>query len=174
MPKNWCFWTVVLENPLDCKVIKIVNPKWNQFWLFFGSTDSEEEAPILWPHDAESQLCIRKDPDAGKDWGQEKGMEEPVGWHHQFNGHEFLQTLRNSEGQGSLVCCSPWGQKEWDMTEWLKNNNTASVNVFYLNQKLWPKLSKIKAVDTVILLRESTWKYFTIKITLAQHLGNEC
>ena len=123
MPKNWCFWTVVLENPLDCKVIKIVNPKWNQFWLFFGSTNSEEEAPILWPHDAESQLCIRKDPDAGKDWGQEKGMEEPVGWHHQFNGHEFLRTLRNSEGQGSLVCCSPWGQKEWDMTEWLKNNN---------------------------------------------------
>ena len=75
-----------------------------------GRTDAEAEAPILWPPAVKSQL-IGKDPDAGNDWGQEeKGTieEEMVGWHHQLNGHEFEQTPRDSEGQGSLVCCSPW------------------------------------------------------------------
>ena len=71
---NWCFWTVVLEktleSPLDYKEIKPVNPKGNQSWIFFGRTDAEAETPILWPPDVKSQLIIR-DPDAGKDWGQE-------------------------------------------------------------------------------------------------------
>ena len=95
MMKNWCFWTVVLEqtleSPLDCKDIQPVHPKGNQSWIFIGRTDVEAETPILWPPDAQSWL-IWKDPDAGKDWGQEeKGMTEDgmVGWHHQFNGHEF-------------------------------------------------------------------------------------
>ena len=79
-PKNWCFWTVVLEktleNPLDCKDIKHVSPKGNQPWIFIGRADAEAEAPILWPPDVESQL-IGKDPDAGQDWGQkEKGETE--------------------------------------------------------------------------------------------------
>ena len=73
--KNWCFWTVVLEKTLesllDCKEIKPVNPKGNHFWIFIGRTDAEAEAPILWPPNAKSWL-IRKDPDAGKDWGQEE------------------------------------------------------------------------------------------------------
>ena len=78
VPKNWCFWTVVLEkileSPLDCKEIKPVNPKGNQPWIFIWSTDAE--APVLWTPDVKSQL-IGKDPDAGKDWGQEeKGMTE--------------------------------------------------------------------------------------------------
>ena len=96
VPKNWCFWTVVLEktleSPLDCKEIKPVNPKGNQPWIFIRRTD--DEAPILWLPDAKSWL-IRKDPDAGKDWRQEeKGTTEDVmlGWHHRLNGHEFEQT----------------------------------------------------------------------------------
>ena len=112
--KNWCFWTVVLEktleSPLDCKEIQPVNPKGNQPWIFIGRTDAETEAPLLWPPDVKTWF-IRKDPDAGKDWGQEeKGMteDEIVGWHHWLNGHEFEQASGDGEGQGSLVCCNPW------------------------------------------------------------------
>ena len=96
-PKNWCFWTVVLEktleSPLACKEVKPVRPKGDQSWVFIGRTDAEAEAPILWPPDAKSWL-IRKDPDAGTDWRQgEKGAikDELVGWHHRLNGHEFEQ-----------------------------------------------------------------------------------
>ena len=124
-PKNWCFWTVVLEktleSPLDCKEIKPVNPKGNWPWIFIGRTDAEAEALILWPPDAKNWL-IGKDPDTGKDWRQEeKGMteDEMVGWHHLLNGHGFEQAPGVDDGQGSLVCCSPWGRKESDMTEWL-------------------------------------------------------
>ena len=100
VPKNWCFWSVVLEktleSPLDCKEIQPVHPKGNWSWIFFGRTDAEAETPILWPPDAKSWL-IWKDLDAGKDWRQEKGTteDEMVGWHHQLNGHEFgkLQEL---------------------------------------------------------------------------------
>ena len=95
VPKNWCFWTVVLgkmlESPLDCNVIKPINPKGNQPWIFIGRTDAEIETPILWPPVAKNWLT-GKDPDAGKDRRQEeKGMteDEMVGWHHQLNGHEF-------------------------------------------------------------------------------------
>ena len=98
-PKNWCFWTVVLEktleSPLDCKKIQPIHPKGDQSWVFIGRTDVEAETPILWPLDARSWL-FGKDPDAGKDWGQEeKGMteDEMVGWNHRLNGHEFEQTL---------------------------------------------------------------------------------
>ena len=94
-PKNWCFWTVVLEktleSPLDCKEIQPVHPKGDQSWMSIGRTDVEAETPILWPPDAKSWL-IWKDPDAGKDGRQEeKGMteDEMAGWHHQLNGHEF-------------------------------------------------------------------------------------
>ena len=99
---------------MDQKEIKPVNPKGDQSWVFIGRTDVEAETPILWPTDAKSQL-IGKDSEAGKDWGQEeKGMteDEMVGWHHQLNGHEFEQALGDAEGQGGLVCCSPWGRKE--------------------------------------------------------------
>ena len=93
--KNWCFWTVVLEktleSPLDSKKIQPVHPKGDQSWVFIGRTDVEAETPIPWPPDAKSWL-IWKDPDTGKDWGQEeKGTteDEMVGWHHWLNGHEF-------------------------------------------------------------------------------------
>ena len=140
--KNWCFQIAVLEktleSPLDSKEIKQANPKVNQPWIFTGRTDAEAEDPILWPPDVKSQLT-GKEPDAGKNWGQEEkketltgkepvagkdwGQEEKketedeiVGRHHRLNGHEFEQTLGDGEGQGSLVCCSPWGYNELDRT----------------------------------------------------------
>ena len=111
-----------LESPLDNKKIKIVNPKGNQPWIFTGRTDAKAEAPTLWPPDVKNWL-LGKDPDAGKDWRQEKGITEDkmIGWHHQLDGHEFEQTLGDSERQGSLMCCSPWSHKESDTTEWLDN-----------------------------------------------------
>ena len=128
--KNWCFWTVVLEktleSPLDCKKIKPVNPKGSQSWIFTGRTDAEAEAPVLWPPEAKNWL-IWKDSDAGKHWRwEEKGSteDEMVGWHHQLDGHEFEEASGVGDGQGSLVCCSPWGHKESDTTEqlnWLTN-----------------------------------------------------
>ena len=124
-PKNWCFWTVVLEktldSPLDCKEIQPVNPKGNHSWIFIGRTDSEAETPILFPLDVKSWL-IRKCPDAGKDWRQkEKGLteDEMVGWYYRLDGHEFEQAPGVSDGQGRLVCHSPRGHKEWARTEWL-------------------------------------------------------
>ena len=124
---NWCFQTVVLEktleSPLDCKEIQPVNPKGNQPWICIGKTDAE--APIFWPPNAKSWL-IRKNPDAGKDWKQEKGMIEDkmVGWHYWLSGHEFEQTPGDDKGLGSLACCSLWGCRELDTTEWLNNNRS--------------------------------------------------
>ena len=106
---------------LDCKEIQPVHPKEDQSWVSIGRTDVEAETPILWPPDEKNWLTW-KDPDAGKDWGQaEKGMteNEMVGWHHWFNGHEFGWTLGVGDGQEGLVCCSPWGHKESEMTEQL-------------------------------------------------------
>ena len=97
MPKNWYFWTSVLDKtleiPLDCKEIQPVHPKGDQSWVFIGRTDAEAETPILWPPDVKNWL-IGKDPDDGKDWRQEeKGMteDEVVGWHHWLDGLEFEQ-----------------------------------------------------------------------------------
>ena len=87
VPKNWCFWDVVLEktleSPLDCKEIQPVHPKGGQSWVFIGRTDAEAETPVLWPPDVKNWV-IWKDPDAGKDWRWEKRMteDEMVGWHH--------------------------------------------------------------------------------------------
>ena len=119
--KNWCFWTVMLEktleSPLDCKEIEPVNLKGNQSWVFIGRTDAKAETLILWPPDAKNWF-IWKDADAGKDWRQEeKGMteDEMAGWHHRHNGHGFGWTPGVGDGQGGLVCCSPWGRKESDI-----------------------------------------------------------
>ena len=100
-----------LESPLDCKVIKPVNPKGNQSWIFIGRADAE--APILWPPDSKNWL-IGKDHDAGEDWRQEvKGMTEVemVGCHHWLDGHEFEQTLGVGDGQGGLSCWGSWSQR---------------------------------------------------------------
>ena len=128
-PKNWCFWTVVLEktleSPLDCKEIQPVHPKGDQSWVFIGKSDVETETPIIWPLNENSWL-IGKDPNAGKDWRRKdwrwkNGMteDEVVRWHHQLNGHEFEYTPGVGDGQGGMMCCSPWGCKELDTTEQL-------------------------------------------------------
>ena len=131
-PKNWCFWTVVLEktleSPLDRKEIKPVHPKGNQPWIFIGKTRAKAEAPIHWPLDVKNWL-IWKDPDAGKDWRQEdKQMteDEMVGWHHWLNGHEFEQAPGVGDAQGNLACYSPWGCKELDTTEQLRWTDSES------------------------------------------------
>ena len=118
----WC-WRRLLRVPwLQGK--QPINPRGNQSWIFIGRTDAEAEAPILWLPDAKNWL-IGKDPDAGKDWRQkEKGTTEDkmVGWHYWSDGHEFEQAPGVGDGQGSLVCYSPWGHEESDMTVWLKWN----------------------------------------------------
>ena len=113
-----------LETPLGCKEFKPFSTKGNQLWIFIGMTVAEAEIPILWSADVSSWL-IRKDPDAGKDWGQKKWVTEveTVGWQHWFNGHAFEQTQGDSGGQRSLACCSSQGHKESDMTQRLNNNN---------------------------------------------------
>ena len=101
------------ESALDSTGIKPVNPKGNQPWIFIGRTDAEAEAPILWPPDVECWL-IGKDPDAGRDWGQEQKSvagDEMVGWHHWLSGHAFEQAPGRGGGQGRLVCCRPWGHR---------------------------------------------------------------
>ena len=129
-PKNWCFWTVLLEktleNLLDSKEIQPVHPKGNRSWILFGRTDAE--APILWPCNVKNWLT-GKDPDAGKDWEQkEKGAteDEMVGWHHLLNGQEFEQTLGDSEAQGNLACCSLWGLKsQTQLSNWTATGESA-------------------------------------------------
>ena len=144
--KNWYFWIVVLEktlqNFLDCKELKPVHPKGNQLWIIIGRTDTKAKPPILWPHEAKSGLT-EKDPDAGKDWGQEeKGRtkDKMVGRHHRLNGHESALTLGDSEGQGSLACCSPWGHKASDKTEWL--NWDSKMHIICIHSTEVDKISK--------------------------------
>ena len=122
-PKNWCFWTVVLEktleNLLDCKEIQLVHSEGYQPWDFFGRTDAKAETPVLWPPHGKSWL-IGKDSDAGRDWGQEKkGMteDEMAGWHHWLDGCESEWTPGVGDRQGDLACWDSWGRKESDRTE---------------------------------------------------------
>ena len=126
-PKNWCFWTVVLEktleSPLDSREIKPINPKGNQPWIFIGRTDAK--APILLPPGVKNWL-IGKDSDDEKDWRQqEKRTTEGkmVGWHHRLTGHEFEQTLGDGEGQGRLACCSSWTQSRTQLSDWTTRRN---------------------------------------------------
>ena len=108
-----------LDSPLDCKEVQPVHPKGDQSWVFIERTDAEAETPILWPPHVKCGL-IGKDPDAGRDWGQEEKEtteDEMAGCHHQLDGHEFGQTPGVGDGQGGLVCCGSWGHKESDMTE---------------------------------------------------------
>ena len=138
-PKDWCFWTVVLEktleSPVDYKEIQPVHPKGDQSWVFFGRTDAEAETPILCLPDGK-RWVIGKDLDAGRDWGQEeKGTteDEMAGQHHLLDGHEFEWTPGVGDGQGGLACCSSWGRKESDTTEWL---NWSELNVYRMEKQI--------------------------------------
>ena len=127
-PKNWCFWTVALEkaleSPLDCKEIQPVHPKGNQSWILMGRTGAEVETSTLWPPDGKNWL-IWKDPDVEKDRVGREGddrrwdgwMASPTQWTWVWASSGSLE---DGDGQRGLVCCSPWGHKEWDMIEWLK------------------------------------------------------
>ena len=124
----WCWRR--LKSPLDSKEIQTVHPKGDPSWIFIGRTDAEAEAPILWPSDGKNELT-EKDPAAGKDWRQEEKRmtkDNMVGWHHQLNRHEFEKAPGNADGQGTQACCSPWGCKESDTTEWL---NWTKLNRFH-------------------------------------------
>jgi len=117
VPRNWCFWTVmlekILESPLDSKEIKLVNPKGNQYWIFIERIDAKVEALILWSPDVKNWL-IRKDPDSGQDWRQEEKEtteDDMVGCPHQLYGHESEQVLGTGNGQGSLACYRPFEAK---------------------------------------------------------------
>ena len=121
-------------SSLDCKEIKPVSPNGNQSWIFIGRTDAEAETPVLWPPDVK-KWHLGKNPDAGKDWRwEENGMteDEMVGWHHWLDGHESEQAPGVRDGQGSLACCSPWGCKESDTTEWL---NCSAQEVWWKKKK---------------------------------------
>ena len=123
--KNWCCWTMMLEktleSPLDCKEVQPAHSEGDQPWDFFGRNDAKAETPVLWPPHAKSWLT-GKDPDAGRDWGQEeKGTKEGemAGWHHRLDGCEFEWALGVGDGQGGLASCSSWDRKESDTTEQL-------------------------------------------------------
>ena len=139
-------------DPLDCKEIQPVHPKGNQSWIFIGRTDAE--APILWPPSAKNWL-IGKDPDAGKDWRQEKGSIEDkmVRWHHQHNGHEFEQAPRvGGDGQGSLVCCSPWGRRVG--RDWVTELNWCFWYIFlwwvHLNENMRIMVRENRGINVVV------------------------
>ena len=150
MLKNWCFWTVVLEkpleSPLDFKEIQLVHSEGDQSWVFFETNDPKAETPVLWPPYAKSWL-IGKDSDARRDCGQEeKGTteDEVAGWHHWLDGHEFEWTPGDGDGQGGLVCCDPWGHKESDMTDRLNWTDRL--------YKYFPPFSKLPFILLMILI----------------------
>ena len=146
-PKNWCFWTVVLEktleSPFDCKEIQPVHSEGDQPWDFFGRYNAKAETPVLWPPHEQSWL-IGINSDAGRDWGQEeKGTtkDEMAGWHHRLDGRESEWTPGVGDEQGGLACCDSWGCKESDMTEQLNwtMNRTPKFNrvQFFKSLILW-------------------------------------
>ena len=164
-PKNWCFWTLVLEktleSPLDSKEIQPVHSE-DQPWDFFGGNDAKAETPVLWPPHAKSWL-IGIDSDAGRDWGQEeKGMteDEMAGWHHWLNGRESGWTPGVGDGQGGLACCNSWGRKESDMTESLNwNELMCSEEIMYgksvkSDSMLWRKTYQNKTHKILHLLND--------------------
>ena len=175
--KNWCFWTVVLEktfeSPLDSKEIQPVHPKGNQSWIFTGRTDAEAKAPILRLPDAKNWL-IRKDPDAGKDRRQEKGMsgDEMAGWHHQLDQHEFEQAPRVDDGQGSLVCFGPWDHKDSDMTEWQnwtdRSSGSQKSNNNFTGQGIsrTPILPEALREDAFLAISGGCWYSVTVAASL--------
>ena len=160
-PKNWCFWTVVLEktleSPLECKEIQPVHSEGDQSWVFFGKTDAKAETPVLWPPHVKCWL-IGKDSDAGRDWGQEeKGMteDELAGWHHRLDGCESEWTPGVGDGQGDLACYDSWGRKESDTTERL--NWTEILIAIYFS-----RVFSISPRQVVLIWKELSWFWWLL------------
>ena len=169
-PKNWCFWTVVLEktleSPLDCKEIQPVHSERDQSWDFCGGNDAKAETPVLWAPHVKSWL-IGKDSEAGREWGQEeKGTteDEMARWHHGLDRCESDWTPGVGDGQGGLMCCNSWDRKESDTTDWTELRRypgylTEEMNLtvyivcylfhkkyMYFNIYLWHILGKVKGL----------------------------
>ena len=158
-PKNWCFWTVVLEktleSPLDCKEIPPVHPKGGQSWVFIGRNDAKAETPILWPPHAKSWLT-GKDPDAGRDRGQEeKGTteDEMAGRHHWLDGRESQWTPGVGNGQGGLACCHG-GRKE--------SNTTERLNWTFIPRSLSPPTFHQSLLDLIIHSSRVLWGWTSV------------
>ena len=157
-----------LCNPMDCSTPGLPGVPYHL--LEFALVN---EIPIFWPPDAKNWL-IGKDPDAGKDWRQEeKGMteDEMVGWHHWLDGHEFAQVLRTGDGQGGPVCCSPWGHKELDMTEWLNwLMSIESVNAIQPSHPLLPSSSSALSLSQHQSLYQGVGSLYQVaKVLELQH-----
>ena len=180
-PKNWCFWTVVLEktleSPLDCKEIHLVHPKGDQSQVLFGRIDVVAQTPILWPPYVKSWL-IWKYPNTGKYWGQEvKGMteDEMVGWYHRLNGFEFGQIPGVGDGKGGLACCSPWVQRvrhDWT-TElmWIELNNRMAL----IRNTLERTNNRVTEAEELIVSWESNWWTWLKQYKWRQRIkSNEC
>ena len=168
--KNLCFWTVALEKTLECplnsKEIKTVNPKEYQPQIFIGRTDAKPEAPILWPTDEKSWFT-GKDPDAGKDWGQEeKRATKDKSWMASLTQWTWVwQNEGDSEGQGSPVCCSSWGHRELETT-WQLNNNVdicykVQIFKFHINNLKLDNQNPINFQNPFILMSHEHY-YFSI------------
>ena len=165
VPKNWCFWTAVLEkaleSSLDCKEIQPVHPKGNQSWLFIGKTDAEAEIPILWPPDVKSWL-VWKDTDAGKVWRQEEEgttEDEMVGWHHQLNGHE-LSKLQELVMDRCLACCSSWESQK------VRHNWATVLNWWIRIRGLWKLMRETKGKLGLILMGRAIVSKFRIQFSV--------
>ena len=168
-PKNWCFWTVVLEktleSPLDCKEVQPVHSEGDQCWVFIGRTDIDAETSVLWPPDVKSCLIL-KDPDAGKDWRwEQKGMteDEMAGWHHRLNGHGFGWTPGVGDGQGGLAHCSSWGRKESDMAEQLKWTELKGTNF-----TIWLRIFLEFVMENCVLFPYLPWTWTSFQVLLGK------
>ena len=157
-PKNWCFWTVVLEKTLEsalnCKEIQAVHSKGDQSWVFFGRTDAEAETPVVWPPHVKSWLIGNTLMLGGTGGQEEKGTteDEMAGWHHWLNGHEFEWPLGVGDGQGGLVCYDSWVTKSqtWlsDWTELMHNKAPIPPSCLWSDFRNWIQETK----DTLIAL----------------------
>ena len=170
-PKNWCFWTMVLEktleSPLDCKEIQPVNPKGDQSWIFIGRTDNEAETPMLWPPDVKNWVT-GKDPDAGKDWRwEEKGMteDEMVGWHHRRNGHGFgkpRELVMDREAWGAAVHRA--AKSRTRLSDWTELN-TFILSVKFIQLSLLSSLIKLKSkMGTWLFTKERHFKIMYYRV----------
>ena len=155
-----------LESPLDYKEIQLVHPKADQSWVFIGRTDAETETPILWSPDVKSWL-IWKDPDAGKDWRQEKKgttVDEMAGWHHCLNGHEFGWTLGVGDGLEAWRAVVHWVAKSWtwlsDWTELKKEENP--VTCYDMEKSLWHNAKWNNLVTKGQILYDSAYMKYLI------------
>ena len=157
-----------LESPLDCKEIQPVHPKGDQSWVFIGRTDAKAETPILWPPDAKNWL-IWKDPNAGRDWGQEEKGWQRMRWLDGITDSMDLSMGKLLElvmDKGGLACCGSWGPKDSDMTEWL---NWIKIHVINTCLKAWKK-QHWKYIEIMITVLKPMYIYLIIIITLSVYL----